>query len=137
MIGHPLRPCRTCGEESVKGHRYCTDHWSIVRREYARAHSRRPPSVEQRRTHRLWEIYKIPPERFDEILASQGGGCAICGTKTPGGMGRFHIDHDHASGRVRGVLCQPCNISLGLMRDNPTLLRGAAEYLEKERACSL
>ena len=67
-------------------------------------------------------------------LDDQGGGCAICGTPlsydahypTP------HIDHCHATGVVRGLLCSPCNQGLGYFKDDPDRLRDAAEYLSDE-----
>jgi len=52
--------------------------------------------------------------------------CWICGVKE-----KLHIDHCHASGKVRGVLCRACNHGVGNFKDNPELLRKAAEYIEK------
>jgi hypothetical protein len=59
---------------------------------------------------------------------SQGDVCAICGDASP-----QHLDHDHATGAVRQLLCQRCNQGLGLFRDEPHLLRAAAEYVERHR----
>lgn len=81
--------------------------------------------------------YGLTPERFEEILAAQGG-CAICGATSPGGNGQFHVDHDHGCCPpkracdlcFRGLLCHGCNTSLGHMADNPARLRAAADYLE-------
>lgn len=72
---------------------------------------------------------------YAELMARQAGRCAICGSSESGvtrnGMALFfHADHDHATGRVRGLLCHPCNTALGLMCDNPLFLRSAAAYLE-------
>lgn len=78
--------------------------------------------------------YGLSPDEHAAMLAAQGGGCAICGTDEPGGAGSWHTDHDHTSGDVRGLLCAGCNPGLGLFRDDPTILRAAADYLERHHA---
>lgn len=66
------------------------------------------------------------------ILAEQGGRCAICRTGAPlGPQRRWHMDHDHATGALRGVLCAACNTALGLAGDSPERLRAMAAYLEQ------
>lgn len=88
--------------------------------------------------------YGLTQESFDELLASQGGGCAICGSVEPRTHhGRWHIDHDHAccvasndqptcGNCVRGLLCGPCNTGLGQFADDPDRLDAAARYLRKK-----
>lgn len=73
--------------------------------------------------------YGISPERYAEMLAEQGDRCAICGTDTPAGKGGWHTDHDHATNRVRGLLCHHCNLLLGHAKDDPAILRAAVDYL--------
>ena len=73
--------------------------------------------------------YGLTIESYAELLASQGGRCAICGTTDPGGNPTMLVDHDHATGVVRGLLCSPCNRGLGAFRDDPTRLAAAIEYL--------
>jgi hypothetical protein len=63
------------------------------------------------------------------MFAAQGYRCAICGADKPGGTGRWHTDHDHVTGTVRGVLCHKCNIGIGMLGDSPALLRAAIAYL--------
>ena len=63
------------------------------------------------------------------MLAAQGGVCALCHRPPLAGK-TLHVDHDHATGRVRGVLCFTCNNALGDFEDDPGRLRGAASYLE-------
>ena len=75
----------------------------------------------------------MKPAEFDALLDSQGGRCAICRTETAGGKGGWHVDHDHATGRIRGLLCHGCNIALGYFRDDPDRLRAAMAYLETAR----
>jgi hypothetical protein len=61
-----------------------------------------------------------------------GGRCQICGKEfdlTKGSKFGFRIDHDHQTGKVRGVLCNSCNIGLGFFKDNAVLLMKASEYL--------
>ncbi|SFN89800.1 Recombination endonuclease VII [Geodermatophilus obscurus] len=63
------------------------------------------------------------------MLAEQGGLCAIC-VKAPA----EHVDHCHETGRVRALLCSNCNGGLGQFKDDPVVLRAAAEYVLRYRA---
>ena len=69
---------------------------------------------------------------YDRMLREQNGGCAICGG-SPDVHKYFHVDHDHVTGIVRGLLCQACNTGIGKLRDDPSLLRRATAYLERAR----
>lgn len=69
---------------------------------------KRNDTPEKRARWNLATRYGITLEARDELIAKQGGVCAICA----GPMSRAVIDHDHATGKVRGVLCHPCNIKL-------------------------
>jgi hypothetical protein len=75
-------------------------------------------------------LYGISLEEFDALVTAQEGRCAICRTDTPGGKGSWHVDHDHATNRIRGLLCHPCNLMLGHAQDDPARLRAAAAYLD-------
>ena len=87
----------------------------------------------------LWHKYGLSLQDFENLLAAQGGACAIClrqfaaieyrNKKTHKSV--WHVDHDHTTGAVRGVLCFQCNSGLGKFRDNPEILRAGAAYLEK------
>ncbi len=81
----------------------------------------------------LRRSYGITQEQYDEILTAQGGGCAICGTKTnPDKRASvFAIDHCHKTGRIRGLLCSQCNALLGLAKDTPEILELACRYLKR------
>jgi len=84
---------------------------------------------EERRAQRMLARYGITVEQYDEMLATQGGGCAICGSAADGNGRYLHIDHDHETGAVRGILCSNCNRALGHLRDEPALIEIAMEYL--------
>jgi hypothetical protein len=80
--------------------------------------------------------YGISLETYKEMLAKQGGGCAICGAvcdspKVPNR--RLSVDHCHSTKQVRGILCAHCNQGLGHFKDNPSLLVKASQYLTNAR----
>lgn len=77
----------------------------------------------------LRKKYGITLDEYETLLAKQDGKCAICGT-TESSWGSMAVDHDHTNGEIRGLLCFDCNTVLGKMKDDPALLRRAAEYLE-------
>lgn len=76
--------------------------------------------------------YGLKSGEYEQILAAQDGGCAICGGPPTGNHTRLAVDHDHDTGRVRGLLCGNCNSILGLARDDAERLRAAATYLERD-----
>lgn len=116
--GYRCKPCDTAARHSYK------------------EKNREVVKVRQRNQH-LEMKYGITSEEYDKMLEAQGGCCAVCGTDKPTGEGSFQrhlknmaVDHCHETGRVRGLLCNKCNRGIGLLRDDPELLRKAADYLE-------
>ncbi len=87
------------------------------------------------RSQYLKRNYGLTFEEFDVMLSNQDNACAICGTNKPsknrGRTRRFHVDHDHKTGKVRGLLCKSCNLALGEIGDNIHTLKSMIEYLEK------
>ena len=77
------------------------------------------------RTYHLTRRYGISAAEADLMLAEQGGVCAICKAAPAA-----HVDHDHATGRVRALLCFNCNGGLGQFKDNPVALHAAAYYVQ-------
>lgn len=86
--------------------------------------------------------FGITLEQYDAVLAVQNGACAVCETKDPGRTTRpdkdaegkrrfFCVDHDHETGRLRGLLCHHCNTGLGHFKDSPALLISAINYLKR------
>jgi len=86
---------------------------------------------ERRRRYGDWlaRAYGITIDTFDSMYEAQSGACKICGTLRPRGKGGFHVDHCHRSNRIRGLLCAPCNMLLGLANDDKTVLARAIEHL--------
>jgi hypothetical protein len=87
--------------------------------------------AEVARRNKLKITYGISEEIYDEMLAAQGGACAICDATKDKNQPHFGVDHDHDTGKVRGILCSQCNRALGLFKDSPELLRGALRYMDE------
>ena len=81
------------------------------------------------RDHQLRRNFGITLVDYVEMLEAQDGRCKICKTNVPGGKGSFHVDHCHNSGKVRGLLCQQCNVGIGHFKDNISTLASAILYL--------
>lgn len=89
-----------------------------------------------RRRH-LWKNFGMLLEEYEQLLAAQNGRCAICrraeDKKWIQDRTGFVVDHDHKTGKNRGILCHSCNVGLGLYGDDPVALRAAADYIERHR----
>lgn len=97
--------CQTCGKpnEGPPSQRFCSDHCYKF---FERARK-----------------YGVAPHELKEILGEEGR-CAICSRPDAD-----HVDHDHVTGRIRGLLCSQCNVGLGMFQDSPMLLANAVNYL--------
>ena len=73
--------------------------------------------------------YGITLEDYNRMFAEQKGRCAICETHQCDTGRAFAVDHDHKTGKVRGLLCQACNTAIGKLQDDPKLIQRAAEYV--------
>jgi hypothetical protein len=74
---------------------------------------------------------EITEEQFEALLGRQARACAICFEAVGE---RLNVDHDHSTGKVRGLLCRRCNLLLGKVQDNETILASAINYLRRSRA---
>jgi hypothetical protein len=72
-------------------------------------------------------------EDYEAMLEAQGGGCSICG-RPPRDDISLHVDHDHSTGAVRGILCFPCNNALADFQEDMRLLLKAVNYLARHTA---
>lgn len=137
--------CKACLDEQTRERQQTPEgrvtHSQAQQRYYAklsteqRARSNRAKTTEGRKRSRdymfLWNLrnrYGMTKDEYDDLLAVQANKCAICDspfTKRP------HIDHDHKTGEVRGLLCGDCNRGLGSFHDDRALLKKARAYLRR------
>jgi hypothetical protein len=98
--------------------------------EYRRTHPQR--TAEAYRKYRLKAEYGLTPEDYNIMLERQGSLCALCGA-TPLSVHhrKLVVDHDHVTGRVRGLLCHNCNLVLGHLGDDVNLMKRAIAYLQR------
>lgn len=108
--------CRTCSTARARRYRASLD-----------------PKTKKAKA-RQWNIqnsYGMTEADYESMIAFQGDRCAICQNSDPKhSSGKWNIDHDHETGKVRSLLCGPCNRGLGKFEDSPARLRAAADYLE-------
>ena len=123
--------CKICHAKNTRDRRNSTPE--NIARDIAKSKKWHKDNPEKSRRGRrcavLRKKYGISVDDYEEILAKQGGGCAICGATdsrvilSGGRPSNLHVDHNHKTNKVRGLLCQPCNVSLGHMSDSPERLR--------------
>lgn len=123
----PQWQCEKCGGTERYTHRY--GKCKVCMRAKAKAWAQRFPERIQERD--LRKKYGLTLNDVREMLRRQSGRCAICRTDTPGGKhNRFNVDHCHRTGRVRGLLCDPCNRGIGFLKESSERLITAAIYLD-------
>jgi len=139
------KPCRKCGAtERYPTSRRCApctrrsnNAWRIANPTKARAYGRKWYGKQTRiarHGRRLRRIYGLSVAEREAMERKQGGACAVCkrlGTEFQKGL---VVDHCHATGVVRALLCTLCNTGIGCFRDRPAILRAAAKYLERHHA---
>ena len=91
-------------------------------RQYRRNNLLRCQEIEQKSRLKVAVNRKV-------LFADQGFRCAACPATTPGSKKGWHLDHNHQTGKVRGILCHHCNVSLGMAKDSIPRLQGLIDYL--------
>jgi DNA-directed RNA polymerase subunit RPC12/RpoP len=84
--------------------------------------------------HARHRRYGVTPQELVEMFKRQVYKCACCSDPLPEITKHVHIDHDHTTGKVRGIVCRDCNMTLAYGRDDPSRLRAAADFLERHAA---
>ena len=82
-----------------------------------------------------YDMKKIIQQEYNDRFEAQSGCCAICGVHQSKLKRRLSIDHCHTILEVRGLLCGSCNTGIGMLKDDPVILRNAAAYIETAHAC--
>lgn len=145
-----MRECRTCRQDfaSFAGSYYCSpdckikatresrNRWRAANRESVVAQSRRyaAENTERYSEYSYKRRYGLTFAQVEAMWSGQGGQCAICreAIRLRGAKGRDKavVDHCHATSRVRGLLCTPCNLMIGYAADDKRRLVSAVQYLE-------
>lgn len=117
--------CWNCNAR-LSSARYYADHERLKARQ--REYHKRTGGAKSRRQN--LSLYKMTPNEFEAMLTAQNGVCAVCFRPEMAKRRKnLAVDHNHHTGKVRGLLCDRCNLSLGLLRDDRTVLESAINYL--------
>lgn len=119
--------CRAC-HNKMQREKYQADPQAKLKRQM-RERKRKSLNPLAKKDAELKRLYGISVETYLDILGAQNGVCKICNNdcKTKYSLS---VDHNHQTGKVRGLLCNRCNRAIGMFEDSPHLLRSAAKYLE-------
>ena len=116
--------CRDCAKVAYRIHYYSDEHIDTIRAKSRIWAKENPDTVRNARFKRL---YGITLEQYQKMLDKQEGCCATCGDNPD----TLCVDHDHVTGKVRGLLCNKCNRALGFFQDDLDILKQAVKYLRK------
>lgn len=111
--------------ESVKG---SVKKWREKNRDKIRAKNKLRGKADK-----LKYRYKITLEDYNKMLIAHNNSCAICGTHESEMRKGICIDHDHVTGKIRGLLCEPCNQGIGMFKDNIVSMASAINYLKSRQ----
>lgn len=118
--------CRAC---NAKRH----DKWRRQNLGYVNAKQREwhRKNPDKGASYELKQNYGISLDTYNAMLAEQSVRCAICKRSEPGGRGRFHVDHCHDTGTIRGLLCHACNLGIGQLKHSAEILKEAIKYITR------
>jgi len=131
------------GRQSKRIKSWCKSCTNSYSRSYYKKRCARDPiyrsnQCSNRRRNYLKRVYSLTSEEYSSLLVRQNHCCAICGRDRPtGGQANFSVDHDHKTGAIRGLLCDPCNQAIGLLKDNPAIAESLADYLRTSQQRAL
>lgn len=122
--------CRACHNKMQREKYSSSPEQKVKRQLRANRRKERDPFVSKK--SELKRLYNITFEEYMKMFIDQGEVCAICKEKCKTKK-MLSVDHNHETKKVRGLLCNRCNVSLGLLRENIALIKRAVEYLEQNK----
>jgi hypothetical protein len=122
------RRCIECYEQYVRKERMQDPEFAAKHRERMRVYFTKPNVKLRMRELKMLRKFGLTLDQYRAMRDSQGGACAICGTAPPGEYD-LRVDHCHATGKIRGLLCATCNLALGNLGDTAAGVHRAVEYL--------
>jgi hypothetical protein len=93
-----------------------------------------PVTAQENRKRGIKHKYNLTEEIYDQMVLRQNGKCAICFNYPKSSYPKLYIDHDHKTGKLRGLLCHTCNSGVGMLKDDKTILQSAINYLDSYAA---
>jgi len=127
--------CKVCHRERNKNKRLTDPVWREKANAKSAAYRSKFPDKNKQsiRNATLKAKYGITSKQYEELFKNQGYCCAVCGRKESKGYGKMPVDHNHVTGKVRGILCQPCNVTLGKVEEKEEILLSLIKYLRKNK----
>jgi recombination endonuclease VII len=119
-----LKPCIRCGKPRYLQTTFCKDCFNKYERERKKKGGIKDGGLYQQK-YRLKRVYGLSEEEYRALTKD---GCHLCGSHS-----RLCVDHDHATGEVRGALCYRCNTAIGALGDTVEGLQRTLNYLSKDR----
>ena len=127
--------CKECHSLRNKTKRKTDIVWREMQAQRAKQYREKYPDKNRDtiRNSTLKAKYGITSKEYDTLFESQGYKCAVCGSSKNQVYGKMPVDHCHNTGKVRGILCQSCNVTLGKVEEKEEILLALIEYLKKHK----
>ncbi len=113
-----------------KEYKPLSEFWKHGRENYCKACKKLKRNPEVYKRAYLKHFYNLPLEKYNKMFEEQNGCCAICNGHQSTFKKALHVDHDHETGKIRGLLCNSCNKGIGFLLDDSKILLSASQYLK-------
>ena len=129
------RECKLIGcNKKHYGYGFCRLHYSRQPKvvESRKQYRKRPGHIEKQYRRKMKSVYGLDPSKYDKIFKNQNGKCALCNKRQSELTVRLNIDHDHITNKIRGLICNKCNLEVGyyeIFQNNPEKSKKIKKYL--------